>query len=417
MGAILSVGRWPFGYPIVGDKRKSESIQPDEEQCERRLLPNISLGRPPTKKARIGAGPGEPESLPSVPQLGARDQSRFDVSPDGSSHRYKVRCPALHWGNKKEVLRILNRTPDFPPYSALQKLSMWDHFFISFPNATVAADGTAKLARVTFKGDTWKATKVTDVSAKRARINKAIELSRNDDRDRDHTKRPGAADVTAPWRSVSYEEQVKRKKEAMTDALSNVTRQMWKENFAAGTMPWLDALRSGLRPRDDIPACCPLQDFIFAAAGVEGGRDHYRNKNEFTVGLSATGEPTVGFSLGLIRDGEFRVGAVTKECLTTARIASQVAAVMTKLVQRSGLAPYDKRTHEGYWRQVMCRHSDRTRTVVVETIHSIGWMQIAENKWHLQLRNSVPRVISGGACFGKSMIMCLRQHRMFQCNG
>jgi tRNA/tmRNA/rRNA uracil-C5-methylase (TrmA/RlmC/RlmD family) len=371
MGALLSLRRLSFGDTnwIVGRKRNIDAVRKvDVGSGELFSLPDDALQTVPRKKLRVdatlAATQGRAEIAPTT-ELSSPAPTRLDPTPDGLTHRYKVRCPALHWGKKKDVARVLARMPDFPPYSALQKISTWDHFFISFPNEAVAANGTAKLSEFVFKGDTWSAIKVAAVSAKRARINEAIQRASNKDGDANPVVNRSAADATAPWRLISYEEQVKRKQESMSSALSTVTQHMWKEKFPAGAVPWLDALRSGNRPRGNIPACCPLREVVCASGSGNEGRDYYRNKNEFTVGLSPTGEPTVGFSLGLVRDGEFFVGAVTEECVTTGAISREVAEVMTSLVRQSGRSPYDKRAHVGYWRQIMCRHSERTKMLVV----------------------------------------------------
>jgi tRNA (uracil-5-)-methyltransferase len=374
MGALLSRGRLPLPFGetnwTVGRKRNVDAVRKLEAGSEEIFCsPDDALQTAPRKKQRIDPTPAATEgragSTPVKEPGPPAAVSRFDTTPDGLTHRYKVRCPALHWGKKKDVARVLARVPDFPPYSALQKISTWDHFFISFPNEVVAADGTAKLSNFVFKGDTWNAIKVADVSAKRARINEAIKRASNLSGDANPVVNRSAADATAPWRLLSYEEQIKRKQEAMSSALSTVTQHMWKERFSAGVVPWLDALRSGTRPRGNIPACCPLREMVCVTGGAKMGKEYYRNKNEFTVGLSPAGEPTVGFSLGLVRDGEFCVGAVTEECVTTGAIARKVAEVMTRLVRQSGRSPYDKRAHDGYWRQIMCRHSERTKMLVV----------------------------------------------------
>lgn len=303
----------------------------------------------------------------------------FDATPDGNVHRYKVRCPALYWGNKKDVNKVLKRNANFPPYNSVLKVSKWDHFFINFPNAETAAAGVAQLALIQHKGDTWDATEVTGQSAKRSRVEHNFELSRREDNINEGGVCRTAADVTAPWRTVPYDEQLVRKRRSLRRALSAVTTSMWNEGFQRGALIWVDQLRSFGNSRGQgrrcVPPCCPLEEMKGAVEELEAARDFYRNKNEFTVGFSPSmcgmghahhvREPTVGFSLGLVKNGEMRVSGVTKDCLTTATVAQEVAVIMTSVVTRSKQTLYDKITHSGYWRQVMCRHSERTGIVIV----------------------------------------------------
>jgi tRNA (uracil-5-)-methyltransferase len=301
--------------------------------------------------------------------------TQVDPTPDGETHRYKVRCPALYWGNKKDVARVINRVDRFPPFTTVHKISKWDHFFISFPNAAAAADGVAKLALVVHKGDAWLACKADGKSEKRARAESTMRKSKDEAAVNETGVCRAAADVTAPWRHVPYAEQLERKRAVMGGALSAVTTAVWGERFRPGAVPWADALRGGQRPGRAAPPCCPLDSMVGATGALEAARDFYRNKNEFTIGFTPSScglghthhvrEAAAGYSLGLVSSGEVRVGAITEDCVTTADVARHVSAAMTALVRRSKQTVYDKRAHVGYWRQVMCRHSERTGTVIV----------------------------------------------------
>lgn len=372
MGAV-------WGSPVVG--RPSQATE------------KLDLGGAGSKRSRpasIDRTEKEDTLLVQAPALGDAqirpvataphsDAPSFDATPDGNVHRFKVRCPALYWGNKKDVVKVLKRTASFPPYNSVLKVTKWDHFFINFPNAETAAAGVAQLALIQHKGDTWDATPVTGQSAKRARVEQNFELSRKEGNINEGGVCRTGADVTAPWKTVPYDQQLVRKRRSISRALSAVTNAVWNEGFARGALAWADSLRapgnSRGQGRRSVPPCCPLDEMKGACGDLEAARDFYRNKNEFTIGFSPSScglehthhvrEPTVGFSLGLVKDGEMRISAVTEDCLTTAIVARQVADVMTTLVVRSKQTLYDKISHSGYWRQVMCRHSDRTRIVIV----------------------------------------------------
>lgn len=337
-------------------------------------------GERTAKRARtqdIGAASQMPAmaSLAPAPHLAEKLASSIDAKPDGETHRYKVRCPALYWGNKKDVARVLKRVNEFPPYTSIHKISKWDHFFINFPNATAAADGVAKLALICHKGDSWVAFKATGTTARQERANSAMKQATvAGNADKEGVCRT-AADGTAPWRNVPYDEQLLRKKKNLSAALSEVTKSVWNERFLLGAIPWADALKPKQRRRQ-APPCVELECVIGAEGDLEDARSFYRNKNEFTIGFSPSScgvpehthhvrQPTAGYSLGLASTGEFRVGGITVDCVTTSAIARQVAEAMTKVIVRSKQCVYDKLSHVGYWRQVMVRQSDRTGVVVV----------------------------------------------------
>jgi tRNA (uracil-5-)-methyltransferase len=375
MGSAWSAvrGNAPALVPRLGSKRPrapSSTLREDKRLRTADVRP-VQVESAPIPRARptgTSVRMPVPVANPVKPAI--------DPTPDSEMHKYKVRCPSMYWGNRKDVAKVLSRIKDFPTYNNMQKLSTWEHFFITFPNAATATAGTAMLEQIMHKGDAWVAVKAADASAKRVRINEAIERGASR---RDENTCRTAADVTAPWREMKYEYQIKRKHDAAVAALATVTRHMWEQKFDAGVLPWLDALRSGgmnSSRQSKASPCCPLTGFIGTKDGEAGGRKYYRNKNEFSVGISPgacgitehtfhVSEPTVGFSMGLMRNGESRVAAVTADCVTTGSVAFRVASAMEAIVRCSKQPPYDKLSHTGYWRQIMVRHSDRTGTVIV----------------------------------------------------
>lgn len=80
----------------------------------------------------------------------------------------------------------------------------------------------------------------------------------------------------------------------------------------------------------------------------------YRTKCEFTIGKNLDGEKTVGFLLGLYRDG---VTAVLSpdNCLHVSEQAKQVAKLMEDYVRESRYDVYDRKTQTGVWRTIMTK--------------------------------------------------------------
>lgn len=80
----------------------------------------------------------------------------------------------------------------------------------------------------------------------------------------------------------------------------------------------------------------------------------YRTKCEFTIGKNLDGEPTVGFLLGLYREG---ITAVLEpsECLNVSETAKQIAKAMGDYVRSSDLPVYDRIEKTGVWRTIMTK--------------------------------------------------------------
>lgn len=300
----------------------------------------------------------------------------MDPTPDGNVHRYIVTCSSIFWCTRKDIVKILSKLPEVPPYGGLHKITKWDHFFITFPNQRCAEAGVRILGSHSFRDVKWEIRETTEHSAKRARndenakSSKRVSLSVMPD-----GVCPSAGDVTAKWKNLPYEDQILRKKHKWIQSLRLVSKHLRKEVRQTDRIPWLHELFSGEQGKGS-PACCALEGII--TADTENARMYYRNKNEFTIGLSpdACGmkhdyhksEITVGYALGLIRDGQVFIGEVDDQCFTTSKTAIAVGKCLTDVIRASGLRPYDKRLHRGYWRQIICRESVRTGEVLVSVV-------------------------------------------------
>lgn len=318
-----------------------------------------------------------PSSVASAGSLLNREQEpKIDDTPDGEVHRYIVRCSSIYWCTRKDIFKILSKLEGMPPYGGLHKITKWDHFFITFPNKTCEEKGLCCLNATCYRGVRWEVSPTAEHSAKKMRIAEATAGSKGSDvTGIPESVSKTAADVTAKWRNLPYEEQIRRKKNKWITALGRVSKEMRKELKGKDSLPWLSELFSDRRPRNS-PVCCPLVQVISADSKQE--RFFYRNKNEFTVGVSPdscrtdddyhNSAITVGYALGLVRNGRVFVGPVNEDCVTTSETARHVAACLAPVINGLELPPYDKQTHEGYWRQITCREGTRTGQVIVSVL-------------------------------------------------
>jgi tRNA (uracil-5-)-methyltransferase len=97
-----------------------------------------------------------------------------------------------------------------------------------------------------------------------------------------------ARDAVTPLAYLSYADQLEQKKTSIGQMLKKLARNARKACPNGNSLPqWV------LTSRDRGGLACNLEGII--ESPITNG---YRNKCEFSVGLSLQGKPTVGFSLG-----------------------------------------------------------------------------------------------------------------------
>ncbi|EME26994.1 tRNA (uracil-5-)-methyltransferase homolog A [Galdieria sulphuraria] len=269
------------------------------------------------------------------------------------------------WLNKKDLSKALERVEI--KFDSLKKLHGWNYSFILFSSEEEANQAKVVFERQKIKGFQFELEPARNVNKKRKhteylqRIDERIKQANcsltKEDPESDSKK--AVADVVAPWRHYSYPEQIRRKRSAILAVLARITSSL-KSQAGSGSLTWLKSLQK--RP------CCTLESVIDMPE-EEGARLFYRNKNEFTIGFSYKDDglsiETVGFALGLFREGEVGVASVNEECVTTSKKAIAIANILEVFIRSSQLPAYDKRTHKGFWRQATVREGFRTKEILV----------------------------------------------------
>ncbi|EPS59765.1 hypothetical protein M569_15040 [Genlisea aurea] len=155
--------------------------------------------------------------------------------------------------------------------------------------------------------------------------------------------RSARAAVT-PLAHMSYPDQLEHKKNSLAQTLKKLTRNARKACPRGISLPeWIQKSRE----IGGLP--CELEGII-GSPSVYG----YRNKCEFSVGLSLEGKRTVGFLLGNFREG---VTAVEEpvDCPNVSQIACKYAAVFQKFLQDSSFPVWNRLNNTGFWRQLTVR--------------------------------------------------------------
>lgn len=131
--------------------------------------------------------------------------------------------------------------------------------------------------------------------------------------------------------NIAYEEQLQQKQEQVRQVLARIGRQG-------------DLEIAPIRPSPVIW--------------------RYRNKMDFTFGTDEGGE----LVLGMHRRGEYAEIVDIERCWLQPEAFERAFETVRQFARRSGIPAYDSRTHKGFWRHVILRHSvaeDRILAVVI----------------------------------------------------
>ena len=193
-----------------------------------------------------------------------------------------------------------------------------------------------------------------------------------------------AAAAVAPLQGVPYEEQLRRKRDAVRAELAQLPALLRKEAAhvgAAQLTAWQrlacldeEALeRYGGAPCEVEPVCAsPLQQA-------------YRNKCEFSIGADADGLPCVGFIVGT--QAGAHVVCEPSDCRNVTLEMRAAAARVQAAVRASSLPAYDRKANKGFWLQLAARQAFNGSTppalLLVLTVKVGGW---AEEELQAELR-------------------------------
>ncbi|GAB5031200.1 23s rrna (uracil-5-)-methyltransferase [Nannochloropsis oceanica] len=207
------------------------------------------------------------------------------------------------------------------------------------------------------------------------------------------------AEVVTPLLSLPYAEQLRQKeKDIALDCVGKMFREI-KKSYEQKNKQLKRAHQLGEGGSSDAARHVRAPDWawgnryakevfvtepISPSPAVEG----YRNKNEFTVGRNVEGQPTVGFRLGTFRDGNMHVGGLEGGCVLLDPVTLRVAKALQAFVRRPGALPvYDQQKHEGVWRYVTVRRSQRTGQCLVWVCAAIK--KQGEEAWMREQREMV----------------------------
>ncbi|CAO3628250.1 unnamed protein product [Cunninghamella blakesleeana] len=278
-----------------------------------------------------------------------------------------------------------------------KKAPQWTYAYVNFDTEKGAVDLMNRLNDVTFKKKMIK-TEYTQMleSEYRNRFqqknNESIEKKeKKKDNENDEellldTRTPSEklADQVTPLYKIPYEEQLNKKHIIGIRQLRQLNKKLIQlpdmTEEGKKQLQWaFDKKSTPETPCETIlpPIGSPL---------ING----YRNKCEFTIGKDMNGNPTVGFLLGLYRDGITNV-LDPSDTLHVPDIAKSIAKKMEQYItQQSTYEVYDRVKKTGVWRSLMVKtqtSGDILMLIQMKTIDlSPDQIQIEKEKlkkyWH-----------------------------------
>ena len=231
-------------------------------------------------------------------------------------------------------------------------------------SGAASAGGAMMKGGASSKG--WKFGKKVTMSEARDKGGK--NSSNNEEKkEKKKTAKTEARDAVCPLWNVKYSEQLKMKKAKVRKALAMVTELVGKANekFKRNntnnngkgsdvegeeeTEQWLKDASARKNKR-----CCDLVGIVRSPV-LEG----YRNKSEFTIGNNNQGQPTIGFNVGLFREGNVAIGEPVG-CRNISKVAICVQEAAQKYLRdvagtKDALPSWDKRNGSGFWRLLIVR--------------------------------------------------------------
>ena len=303
-------------------------------------------------KVELAAGGGARESVGAAPAPVAAVANALAGASGGTVVVHGV---PQSWSEREfgAFLESLGATR-----ASYRKKARWPYGFVTFGALADRIAGEALLRGASVQGRELKVSEakprgggktgadgvdVSGMSAAEAVVAKANANALRDIRD-----------VICPLWNVKYGEQLARKKEIVAENLRAITRAVRNASQKArkqGRRFDVEWLRSAL---DNDKLACPLEGIVRSPI-----LDGYRNKSEFTIGPSAANEPTVGFNVGLFREGVTAVAAPVgcRNISSTAKFLAAAAETHLRALaaQGHGLPVYDKRDATGFWRLFIVR--------------------------------------------------------------
>ncbi|KAL1924971.1 uncharacterized protein VTP21DRAFT_4625 [Calcarisporiella thermophila] len=262
----------------------------------------------------------------------------------------------------------------------LNKAPKWDYAFLTFQNEQEQKVAIEKLKDAVMKKNTLQ-VEVANMSAEEraATFDKRATKKHAELEADTRTPSEKLADQVTPLHKLSYEDQIQQKTKSIHKVLSEFRKKIsaltTNDENTREFLAWANG-------KSEFGQNLPCEVLPTVASPET---NFYRTKCEFTFGRNLAGDKTVGFLLGLFRDGLTTVLS-PEECLHVSEPAKKLARMMEEYVRASEYDVYDRVTKQGTWRTMLVRTQRTGEVMVIVQFSSQGMseQQISEEKEKLK---------------------------------
>jgi len=168
--------------------------------------------------------------------------------------------------------------------------------------------------------------------------------------------------VTPFWR-FEYKKQIFKKSRINRKVLSAIVREFnekgrYMEEKQKSQLGWVKEASEA-----NHGLICPIDEVVKSPVLT-----HYRNKCEFTIGHDFDGKRTIGFLLGLYREGVTVVLGV-EECVHIPEKAKAVVKHFQEYIRQSDLDAFSRKGHKGFWRLLTTRFYKTGEDMIIIQVH------------------------------------------------
>ncbi|RUP50139.1 hypothetical protein BC936DRAFT_140227 [Jimgerdemannia flammicorona] len=278
----------------------------------------------------------------------------------------------------------------------VKKAPKWNYGFLTFKSKATLEDAQKKLDGFKVRDNTLSIENCnTTEDAHRFRFdNRAAQVREKIPIDARAAAEKLAEQVT-PYYKMPYDRQLSKKTTDMAKILSDFRNKMKKMPNKQETRLKVETAKMWLAWSLDNSLSLPFKTLdTIPSPNTEG----YRTKCEFTIGFDLDGNRTVGFLLGLYKDGVTAV-LEPQECVHVGDAAKKVATAMQNYVRSSDLEPYDRTTKQGYWRSLLVRTQRCGEIMIIVQFHpqDLTEERITEEKARIKAFWEAMRTASEGA--------------------
>ncbi|ORX52878.1 S-adenosyl-L-methionine-dependent methyltransferase [Piromyces finnis] len=245
----------------------------------------------------------------------------------------------------------------------------WDFAFASFKSEEERQDAINKLNGLKIKTSNIVVIPINDNKDKEKKFEKRpSNISR-----KGNVKEPEPEDTRTPneklmdqvtpfWR-FEYKKQIFKKARINKKVLSAMVRTFnqkgrYMEDKQKSQLGWVKEASDANRG-----LICPLDEVVKSPVLT-----HYRNKCEFTIGHDFEGQRTIGFLLGLFREGVTVVLGID-ECVHVPEKAKAVVKHFQEYIRKSDLDAFSRKGHKGFWRLLTTRFYKTGEDMIIIQVH------------------------------------------------